>query len=153
MEYKILDGEKTVGTLRCYPEGLLTVFEAKMCPVAGVCRLWLIGEDKSAYLGIPAPCGDGLFLKKKFTRRDMADFPPRLLCASTAKAVLPKAPEKREEPPREEKTVLRRGSMGTFTVVQNGVYYTAIPARLRQSTKAVRLATIRGESYLLFRIK
>lgn len=157
MEYTIWDGEKTVGTLRCTTEGLLTVFEAKMRQVEGLCRLWLIGEDKSAYLGIAAPCDGGLYLKKKFTRRAMAELPRRILCASTSAE--PKRPEqtktaeKYAEPRREEWTVLRRGSMNTLTVIQNGICYTAIPAKLRKSTRGVRPETIGGESYLLFRLR
>lgn len=70
-----LDGEVR-GEVRIYPEGLRTVFEASCPPVGRLVRLWLHGDGGArACLGVMAPRGGRLYLRRAFTRRELQAFP------------------------------------------------------------------------------
>lgn len=65
-------------------------------------------------------------------------------------------PEKRPEkkpavPQKEQGRVWERASMGTLVACCGGVIYTAIPATLRRAAPGVRLETINGREYIVFR--
>ena len=160
-----------VGTLEVSTEGLMTVFEARTCRLEGLQRLWVCGAEKSGYLGVLMPAGNELCLRKKLSRRDRMDFPEDILYASTAEkpaeptetapdeSACAVSEEKAAEPSlpaenaseEENETVWHSASMGTLTAVRDGVIYTAIPVMLRRMVKGVRIETINGEKYIIFR--
>lgn len=72
--YPIYINGTTQGELRVYREGLLTVFSGKCVDPGVLLRLSLYGEQE-AYLGVMLPENGQLFLKKRFTRTAMANFP------------------------------------------------------------------------------
>lgn len=162
VEYMVKHNGTAVGTLRVSTEGLMTVFEARTCRLEGVQRLWLTGEDKSAYLGVLMPAGNEMCLRKKKSRRDMADHPKKILYASTSEETpAPRRPQQPAEPkvqesvkntPREKDGIAWQAStMGTLVAVYEGIAYTAIPAMLRRTVNGVRLETIEGRKYIIFR--
>lgn len=79
--------------------------------------------------------------------------------AKPGKETAPKAapePEKRPEkkpavPQKEQGRVWERASMGTLVASCGGIVYTAIPATLRRAAPGVRLETINGREYIVFR--
>lgn len=165
MEYEVRHNGMKVGTLKVGTEGLMTVFEARTRRLEGVQRLWAAGEDKSAYLGVLMPAGNEMCLRKKLSRRDMMEFPKKILFASTSEGTpvpcQPQQPKQPAEPavqetvdktPREQNGIVwRTSTMGTLVAVYEGVVYTAIPAMLRRAVPGIRMETIDGRKYIIFR--
>lgn len=90
-----LDGEVR-GEVRVYPDGLRTVFEATCPQVGRIVRLYLHGDGgKQVCLGVMAPRGGRLHLRRAFTRREMEVFPKPLRWAGEAE-------EETSSPPNEE---------------------------------------------------
>ena len=68
--------QEPAGTLTITQEGLYTVFEAEVSGGADrLVRLWVHGKGQSAYLGVMQPWSEGLYLRRKLTRRELAAFP------------------------------------------------------------------------------
>lgn len=162
MEYEVKHNGEAVGTLQVGTEGLMNVFEARTRRLEGVQRLWVHGGEKNAYLGVLMPAGNEMCLRKKLSRRDMADFPKKILYASTSGETpalsQPEEPSEPEEREIAEKTTPEQGgivwhasTMGTLTAVYEGVAYTAIPVMLRRTVPGVHIETINGEKYIIFR--
>lgn len=147
MEYPVLCGGMTIGRMRVYNEGLMTVFDARIRPRRELCRLWLIGREGSAYLGVPVPCGGCFRLVRRFSRRELAGLPMPILYAATEKpAPLPAAAEKK--PPRDEWTP---AGMGTLMTRREDGVYIALPAALRREVAGVKTELINGETYMIFK--
>ena len=72
---------KSAGTLSVTQDGLYTVFEVT-ANADGLVRLWVYGGGKSAYLGIMEPTGSGLYLRRRLSRRELANFPDPIEFAS-----------------------------------------------------------------------
>ena len=102
MELTIYENSAPVGTLRIFPQGLYTVFEAHLpakpplpkggCPsahtgaegvpqtegVAPLTRLWLADESGAAApLGLMEPRGEERVLRRRFTRLELRRLPAR----------------------------------------------------------------------------
>ena len=160
---EIIDNGRAVGKLHIRPDGIMTLFEARLDSSAGLCRLWLIGEDGSGYLGVPVPEGDALVFRKKYSRRDMAAFPSSPLFAATRDMRPPDAEkvdraaetavEVKASPAESSRDEIQwtPSTLGTYTALHNGVMLTAIPAKLRHRPDGVRTETVDGKICLVFR--
>lgn len=78
----ILDGREA-GHLTITPMGLVTVFEALCEDTGKVLRLSVYGESEG-YLGVMAPRGGKLYLKKNLSRASMRGFPSQITHAGPA---------------------------------------------------------------------
>lgn len=95
----ILDGQ-TAGEVCVFREGGWTVFEAKCAAMEGVVRISVYGGGREGYLGVLAPDGEGLSLRRRLSRSALADFPAQIEYA--ARAGLPCEAPPEPEPPEPE---------------------------------------------------
>ena len=100
----ILDGAEA-GTLTVSAEGGWTCFEARCAAAPGIVRLSVYGEGREGYLGVPAPEGEGLFLRRRFSRSELKTFPQRIEYAARAGQPLAKAPAPEADTPPEPEEV------------------------------------------------
>ena len=70
----LLGGEKA-GTLRVEQQGLYTCMEVSAGAREGLLRVWVQGGGREAYLGILQPGEGGMYLRRRLSRRELADFP------------------------------------------------------------------------------
>lgn len=75
MDYPLLLGGEKAGTLRIEQQGLYTCMEVTAEAREGLLRIWVQGGGREAYLGVLQPEGEGLSLRRRLSRRELADFP------------------------------------------------------------------------------
>ena len=75
MSIPVTINQEALGTLTISRDGLYTVLEAAAPPVGGLVRLWAHGGGRSAYLGLMQPTDEGLLLRRRLSRRELAAFP------------------------------------------------------------------------------
>ena len=75
MDYPLLLGGEKAGTLRIERQGLYTCMEVTAAAREGLLRIWVQGDGREAYLGILQPGEEGLYLRRRLSRRELADFP------------------------------------------------------------------------------
>ena len=90
MDYPLLLGGEKAGTLRIEQQGLYTCMEVSAGAREGLLRIWVQGGGREAYLGVLQPEGEGLSLRRRLSRRELAAFPQVIEQASD-----------RQLPPRE----------------------------------------------------
>ena len=81
MTTQVYINRKPAGTLTILRDGLYTVIEAS-ADTQGLVRLWIHGSGKSVYLGIMEPKDNGLYLRRRLSRRELAAFPDPIEFAS-----------------------------------------------------------------------
>ena len=146
MSYPVYINGKAAGALDEAREGLYRVFSADCEMRAGLHRLWLHGEGRSVYLGLLAPEGGRLRLRRRFSRA--SGLPETIDCASDSAAQR----RKRAEPPAENDLLWYAHSGGALTARRGRVRYLALPAALSPaSPAAAHLRRIGGKDYLVFR--
>ena len=96
MDYPLLLGGERAGTLRIEQQGLYACMEVRAGAREGLLRIWVQGGGREAYLGILQPEGEGLYLRRRLSRRELADFPQVIEQASD-----------RQLPPREEVNIIQ----------------------------------------------
>ena len=85
MDYPILIGGERAGTLRESKSGLYTLFEAGLPEdPGGLVRLYVHGGGESAYLGLMAPAGKGLALRRRLSALERRALPAAIAFASDA---------------------------------------------------------------------
>ena len=85
MDYPILIGGERAGTLRESKSGLYTLFEASLPEdPGGLVRLYVHGGGESAYLGLMAPAGKGLALRRRLSALERRALPAAIAFASDA---------------------------------------------------------------------
>ena len=99
MDYPLLLGGEKAGTLRIEQQGLYTCMEVSAGAREGLLRIWVQGGGREAYLGILQPRQEGLYLRRRLSRRELADFPRVIEQASD-----------RQLPPREEVNITQETS-------------------------------------------
>ena len=75
MDYPLLLGGERAGTLRIEQQGLYTCMEVSAGAREGLLRIWVQGGGREAYLGVLQPGEEGLYLRRRLSRRELADFP------------------------------------------------------------------------------
>ena len=78
MSVSIVDGGREIGRLEIRSEGLYRVLEARCTYRPGVQRLWLCGDSGCACLGVLAPEGAYLTLRKRLSRSAFEALPQPL---------------------------------------------------------------------------
>ena len=73
----IIDGE-LAGKLKVGRQGALTEFLAETRDLPGIVRISVYGGGKEGYLGVLAPSGDGLALRKTVSPGGMREFPEQI---------------------------------------------------------------------------
>lgn len=148
MDVPVFIGGERRGTLTERSEGLYTVLRAVCQAQEGLIRLWVRGGGRSGYLGLLAPCGEGLFLEKRLTRRERAAFPAVIERADDGDepgSSLSVAPA--EAGPGKNWQRLPDGTLRG----ENGLV--ALPAALSGgSALRASLQRIDGKDYLVFRL-
>lgn len=91
MDYPLLLGGEKAGTLRIERQGLYTCMEVTAEAREGLLRIWVQGGGREAYLGVLQPGEEGLYLRRRLSRRELAAFPQVIEQASD-----------RQLPPQEE---------------------------------------------------
>lgn len=82
MDYPLLLGGEKAGTLRIEQQGLYTCMEVRAEAREGLLRIWVQGGGREAYLGVLQPGEEGLYLRRRLSRRELTAFPPVIEQAS-----------------------------------------------------------------------
>lgn len=75
MDYPLLLGGEKAGTLRIERQGLYTCMEVTAEAREGLLRIWVQGGGREAYLGVLQPGEEGLYLRRRLSRRELTAFP------------------------------------------------------------------------------
>ena len=151
MEYPIMVGGKNSGCVRVYQDGLFTVFEARCSAVSGLMRLSVYGGGKEGYLGVMQPRQGGLYLRRRFSRAQMKDFPEKIEFAAPAGMAQEKPRTGDAKKPCEKGHCWHRYSDGSLICKDGGGYIIALPARADCCARGAVLKEIEGRLYMLFR--
>ena len=153
MPWPVYINGKEAGELTEAREGLYRVFRADCAMREGLHRLWLKGEDGSAYLGLLTPRDGRLRLTVRFSRAAAAALPGRILCAADReKSQEAASPPPEAAPQPQEAPHWRPLPDGALTAFDGRFHYLALPAALPSSSPAAgRLRRIGGKDYLVFR--
>ena len=81
MTIPVYINHEPAGELTISQSGLYTVIEAS-ADAQGLVRLWAHGSGKSVYLGVMEPKDGGLYLCRRFSRRELDAFPAPIESAS-----------------------------------------------------------------------
>ena len=172
----LIDGVRR-GALEIRGEGAYTRFEAKCAPRPGLQRLYVFGGGRRACLGVLAPEGGALTLRRRLSRAAMRDFPERIEYAALSAAAGPREQAQKEErhemaAPREnaapQGNTAPRGNAashemaascekwserpdGSLVCTEGGARLLALPCALRRVPPGVDLREIAGRRYLVFR--
>jgi len=79
----LLEGAQA-GEVRVSAEGAWTVFEAQCSMRSGIVRISVYGGGREGYLGVLAPAGEGLALRRRFSRGELRSFPAEIEYAARA---------------------------------------------------------------------
>lgn len=112
----------------------MTAFPEKILYAATAEPKYAVRPGRDTPEGKPTPAAEG-------TKPDKETAPK----AASEPEKKPAVPQKTRE------LVWERASMGTLVACCGGVVYTAIPATLRRAAPGVRLETINGREYIVFR--
>lgn len=157
MTIPILIGGLRRGALEIRADGAYTRFEARCDPLPGLRRLWVFGGGARACLGVLAPEGGALTLRRRLSRAALRSFPePIEYAALSADAGQEQAQkeEKHDSAPHEK--AAPRGAWseqpdGSLVCTEDGVRLLALPCALRRVPPGVDLREIAGKRCLVFR--
>lgn len=168
-------GGERAGTLTVTVEGLFTVFEATANATGGLVRLAVYGAGEEGYLGVMQPWSEGLYLRRRMTRRELAAMPRNIEYAapvgeggrheearkeetSVPVALAEVSPVEAAEEVSEEVSGERDDELlwftrpdGTLTAFDGKSSLVAIPAELRRNEPRTVLKELNGRTYMLFR--
>ena len=178
MEYPlIIDGVER-GKLRVEQEGLYTVFEAELADVnEGLYRIWIHGGGEHGYLGLMQPWSGGMYLRRKLSRSELKDFPPKPEYASNENVAdlhntnckpVHNAENKenrikdlhntKETEPHAEAAAEDAGELlwfrspdGSLVSFDGKSHLVALPVKLRAAVPNAVLRRIEGREYMIFR--
>ena len=149
------------GRLEIYTEGLYTVFEASVYEAENLMRLYLKCRGSIIPLGVLRPCGGSAYMKRKFSRIQMQNFPgmpEEAFVLPAEESCMPDAaPDskiKKQAPAdmKKEKGVPeQKFDDGSMLVSDGGERWLALPSKLRKKVPGLRLRVIKGREYILFR--
>jgi|GEM_PF-271885 len=176
-EYPVKIDGAAAGTLDVAADGLFTVFEASIPGHGGFVRLSVYGGGREGYLGVMQPWSGGLYLRRRFTRRECAGLPSQIEYAApsgAADTVRENAAEEHTDdaapapagnpaaeaapstvalpiPDGAEDLLWFARPDGTLTAFDGRGCIVAIPAQLRRRAPGAVLRRIGGSVYMLFR--
>ena len=163
MTIPILIGGLRGGALEIRADGAYTRFEARCDPLPGLRRLWVFGGGARACLGVLAPEGGALTLRRRLSRAALRSFPePIEYAALSADAGQEQAQkeEKHDSAPHEKAAPYEKGAPrgawseqpdGSLVCTEDGVRLLALPCALRRVPPGVDLREIAGKRCLVFR--
>lgn len=144
----LLEG-RACGTLELRRDGPFMLFEARCERQTGLTRLWVFGGGKRGYLGVMQPEGDGLALRRRLSRAAMRSFPERIEYAGALPAEA--GADKKEHAPVRETEGWTLRPDGSLWRAEGEGGLLALPCALRREVRGLRIVTIGGGTYLLFR--
>ena len=162
MDYPLIIRGEEQGRLSVEQHGLFTVFEGRCEAQEGLLRLSVYGGGREGYLGLMQPRSGGLYLKRKFSRSQMAGFPESIEYAAEAIGLTEeKSPTAKSSPSEIERPspeggcgkelIWFRRSDGSLVSHDGKSGIVALPAKLRQIPPQAVIRRIDGRSYMLFR--
>lgn len=178
MDYPLLLGGEKAGTLRIEQQGLYTCMEVTAEAREGLLRIWVQGGGREAYLGVLQPGEEGLYLRRRLSRRELAAFPQVIEQASDrqlpprevnitqesqgpqepVQALLLPAPAPALEPEPQAASTVEPATLiwqerrdGSLVAKEGSHTLLALPARLRRAPQGADLRRIGGREYLVFR--
>ena len=167
MTYPLIIGGKNSGRLSTGQDGLYTVLEAE-CPESceGIVRLWLHGGGECRYIGVMQPWSGGLYLRRRLSRSEWAQFPKNIEYASDTgeNEASPSGQKKTEAPPesgfapcpaplsgKSGELLWMKRADGTLTAFDGSGSLVAIPTELRGRADGTVIRRIEGRDYMIFR--
>ncbi len=155
MEIAIMEEGVRRGTMEIRGEGAYTRFEARCAPLPGLRRLYVFGGGARACLGVLAPEGGELRLRRRLSRAAMEGFPERIEFAVAAEGAPPEegAPPKGEDAETDAPAAgaaWERRADGSLVGEEEGRRLLALPCALRREPPGLRLREIGGRRYLVF---
>lgn len=172
MDYPLLLSGEKAGTLRIEQQGLYTCMEVTAEAREGLLRIWVQGGGREAYLGIMQPEGEGLSLRRRLSRRELAAFPQVIEQASDQQLPPQEEVNITQEPQEPEQTlalplpehepqvastvepptlIWQERRDGSLVTEEGGHRLLALPASLRHVPQGANLRRIGGREYLVFR--
>ena len=148
MEYPLLVDGKRAGTLDVREDGLFTVFDAHCEKKTGILKISVYGGGMEGYLGIMQPGHDGLYLRRRFSKAQMKDFPPKIEYAAPAGTKIKSECKKSVQT---QGLYWYRYSDGSLICRDGSGFIIALPARLKKPAPGAVLREIDGQLYMLFR--
>ena len=172
MDYPLLLGGEKAGTLRIEQQGLYTCMEVTAEAREGLLRIWVQGGGREAYLGVLQPGEEGLYLRRRLSRRELAAFPQVIEQASDQQLPPQEEVNITQEPQEPEQTlalplpehepqvastvepptlIWQERRDGSLVTEEGGHRLLALPASLRHVPQGANLRRIGGREYLVFR--
>lgn len=156
----VIDGE-LAGQLKVTRCGAVTEFDARCKMRPGIVRISVYGGEKEAVLGVLAPEGDSLCLRRRFSRTAMKEFPDCIETVERAGALKERcellAAERQEEAPVEVEVPENTDDVlwyatpeGELVCFDGKTNYVALPegdARIAEGNGAYRM--IEGKRYFV----
>ncbi len=100
-KYPVMIDGRAVGTLEVSRHGAVTVFDVRCRMLEGIVRVSVYGQDSEGYLGVLAPEGEGLRLRRSLSPAAMRTLPRDIVEAGPAglgRASIPVLPDVPERP-------------------------------------------------------
>lgn len=142
MKYPVYIDGKRCGEASRESTGLVTVFTVRVEKrLEHPLRLYLYSEEESTLLGTLSPDGDGMSLRRSFSRAELKNVPQNAQYAA----------DKRIKKPESGEDKLWRQAARGCLVSGSELAIPAAPARLARVKN--RLRSIEGKIYLIFEIK
>lgn len=142
MLYPVLVDGKKCGTLTVEAQGVYTFFTAELKKQPALTRLFVYGDGAAAYLGTAENRPDQTVLRRKFSRREMQNFPQRIEYCANAPVTAPKETS--------GALLWRPAGNGVLTAEKDGAVLVALRAELRRPSRCIRTVTVNGKEYIVF---
>lgn len=144
MEYPVIIDGRRAGTLKVFRQGLYTVYRARADKYAGLLRLSVYGQGREGKLGLMQPCGEGLYLERRFSQAGQRDFPCKIEYAGPSGQKISRPCPKKEP---QSGLLWYRHRNGTLSAFDGKRQLVAIPVRCGLS---FRTRCIEGREYAVF---
>lgn len=143
----ILSGTE-VGRAEISKKGLYTVIDVDIENIDRILRLYVYGDGKCEYLGIPYPVGDRLKLSKKLSPSDMLSMPEEIRYISDCSEQI--SDSRRSDDKNAERSWIKMNG-GALLCNDGDSKLIALPCRSDADIKHCRTERINGGIYMIFR--
>ena len=159
--YPIIIDEKMAGKLRVYTKGASTCFEAECVNLDGLVRISVYGGGAEGYLGVLAPEGERMCLRKSFSRAALCAFPQEIESVERSgraqvEAAAPEVCAQAEEPCAEPSLLWYSSPDGALVCFDGQRSLIALPlgdARIPTGCSGGVHRVIEGREYTVFATK